>query len=61
MVVTTSVHTNSDQHEHGAPSSPGDLQCELLQYLQTGLDGFFTDQADLEVRARAAFLEDPRT
>ena len=39
-----------------SPTAPGDLQQELLAYLRTGMDGFFTDQADLGVRARAAFL-----
>jgi glycerophosphoryl diester phosphodiesterase len=34
----------------------GDLGCELLEYLGTGIDGFFTDQPDLGVRARARFL-----
>ena len=47
-------------HAGLAPSSLGDLQGELRQYLQTGMDGFFTDQADLGVRARTAFLEGPR-
>jgi glycerophosphoryl diester phosphodiesterase len=35
----------------------GDLQGELLSYLRTGLDGFFTDHADLGVQARDAFLK----
>jgi glycerophosphoryl diester phosphodiesterase len=39
------------------PIAFGDLQGELLAYLKTGLDGFFTDQADLGVRAREALLE----
>ena len=34
----------------------GDLQGELLAYLRTGIDGFFTDQPDLGVAARDAFL-----
>ncbi|HEY0768232.1 MAG TPA: glycerophosphodiester phosphodiesterase [Steroidobacteraceae bacterium] len=34
----------------------GDLQGELLAYLRCGIDGFFTDQADIGVAARAAFL-----
>lgn len=33
----------------------GDLQSELLRYLEAGLDGFFTDHPDLGVRAREAF------
>jgi glycerophosphoryl diester phosphodiesterase len=38
------------------PSAFGDLQGELEAYLKTGIDGFFTDQADLGARAREAFL-----
>jgi glycerophosphoryl diester phosphodiesterase len=34
----------------------GDLQAELGAYLAAGIDGFFTDQPDVGVRARAAFL-----
>jgi glycerophosphoryl diester phosphodiesterase len=34
----------------------GNLRSELLSYLEAGLDGFFTDQADLGVRARDAWL-----
>ena len=42
---------------HGdAPGAYGDLQTELLAYLRAGIDGFFTDQADLGYRARAIFL-----
>lgn len=37
-------------------AATGDLGRELAAYLQAGIDGFFTDQADLGVRARAAFL-----
>ena len=40
-----------------APAALGDLQQELLAYLRTGMDGFFTDQPDLGVRARATFLQ----
>jgi glycerophosphoryl diester phosphodiesterase len=36
-----------------APDNHGDLAAELLPYLRAGIDGFFTDQADLGVRARA--------
>jgi len=39
------------------PTARGDLQAELLEYLKAGIDGFFTDQADLGLRARSAFLE----
>jgi len=38
------------------PGELGDLQSELLPYLQAGLDGFFTDQPDIGVRARDAFV-----
>lgn len=38
-----------------APHGLGDLQTELLRYLEAGLDGFFTDHPDLGARARAAF------
>ena len=42
---------------HGtAPSGCGDLQGEILRFLQAGIDGFFTDQADVGVAARDAFL-----
>jgi len=45
------------EYQRGAVSSEyGDLQGELLAYLRTGIDGFFTDQADLGVAARDAFL-----
>jgi glycerophosphoryl diester phosphodiesterase len=43
-------------HTGLAPAAFGNLEAELLAYLQTGMDGFFTDQADLGFRARAAFL-----
>jgi glycerophosphoryl diester phosphodiesterase len=38
-----------------SPSDLGDLTGELLPYLRTGMDGFFTDQADRGAQARAAF------
>lgn len=38
-------------------SELGDLESELLAYLRTGMDGFFTDQADLGFKARAKFLQ----
>jgi glycerophosphoryl diester phosphodiesterase len=43
-------------HTGLAPSAFGNLEGELLAYLNAGIDGFFTDQADLGARARAAFL-----
>jgi glycerophosphoryl diester phosphodiesterase len=39
-----------------APAARGDLAAELHAYLRCGIDGFFTDQADLGVAARDAFL-----
>jgi glycerophosphoryl diester phosphodiesterase len=33
-----------------------DLQGELREFLAVGIDGFFTDQADVGVRARDAFI-----
>ena len=43
---------------HGtAPSGCGDLRGEILRFLQAGIDGFFTDQADIGVAARDAFLD----
>jgi glycerophosphoryl diester phosphodiesterase len=36
-------------------SQYGDLQGELLAYLDSGIDGFFTDQPDIGVAARNAF------
>ncbi|MGH8208733.1 MAG: glycerophosphodiester phosphodiesterase [Steroidobacteraceae bacterium] len=49
----------TDLHRGTAPSASGDLEAELLSYLRTGMDGFFTDQADLGARARAVFLHSP--
>jgi len=34
-----------------------DLEGELREFLSSGIDGFFTDQADLGVRARDAYVE----
>jgi glycerophosphoryl diester phosphodiesterase len=34
-----------------------DLEGELREFLATGIDGFFTDQADVGVRARDAYLK----
>ena len=39
-----------------APADPGDLVAEIVTFLSAGIDGFFTDQPDLGVAARAAFL-----
>lgn len=46
----------ADYRRGAAPAGAGDLQGELLAYLRAGIDGFFTDQADVGVSARAAFL-----
>jgi glycerophosphoryl diester phosphodiesterase len=40
-----------------SPAEFGDLESELLAYLRTGMDGFFTDQADQGCRIRAKFLK----
>jgi glycerophosphoryl diester phosphodiesterase len=47
-----------DYRRGTAPAGAGDLQGELLAYLRAGIDGFFTDQPDVGVSARAAFLKD---
>ena len=39
----------------GSVHDLGDMRAELQSYLQAGLDGFFTDHADLGVKARDAF------
>jgi glycerophosphoryl diester phosphodiesterase len=39
-----------------APGGHGDLVGEIVTFLAAGIDGFFTDQPDLGVAARAAFL-----
>jgi glycerophosphoryl diester phosphodiesterase len=38
------------------PNAIGDLGCEVGAYLDAGVDAFFTDQADLGVAARDAWL-----
>jgi glycerophosphoryl diester phosphodiesterase len=45
-----------DYRRGAAPAGAGDLKGELLAYLRAGIDGFFTDQADVGVSARAAFV-----
>lgn len=37
------------------PNARGDLEAELAAFLALGIDGFFTDHADLGARARDAF------
>jgi glycerophosphoryl diester phosphodiesterase len=46
-----------DLRRGDVPQAFGDLQGELLPYLRAGIDGFFTDQADIGFRARAGFLQ----
>jgi glycerophosphoryl diester phosphodiesterase len=41
------------------PSSCGNLDAELRAFLAAGIDGFFTDHADIGVRARDGFLGRP--
>ena len=45
-----------DQRHGTSPGELGDLTGELLPYLRTGMDGFFTDQADRGAQARTAFV-----
>lgn len=40
----------------GGEAGRGDLDAEITAFLQQGMDGFFTDQADIGVRARDAFV-----
>lgn len=42
-------------------SDRGDLEGELRAFLAAGVDGFFTDQPDIGVRARDAFLKEVRS
>lgn len=44
----------------GAPRDRGDLTQEILSFLEAGIDGFFTDQPDIGVRARDAFISAAR-
>ncbi len=37
------------------PAAHGDLRAEITAYLQAGVDGFFTDHADIGVTTRDAF------
>ena len=39
------------------PTAHGNLEGEIRQYLRTGIDGFFTDNADIGFRAREAFIQ----
>ena len=49
------------EHRRGEKASAhGDAQAEMIAFLRTGIDGFFTDQADIGVAARKALLQRPR-
>lgn len=41
----------------GGDQEIGDLEAEITIFLQQGMDGFFTDQSNIGVRARDAFAE----
>jgi glycerophosphoryl diester phosphodiesterase len=45
-----------DYRSSTVPEERGDLEAEVKRYLATGMDGFFTDQPDIGVRARDAFV-----
>jgi glycerophosphoryl diester phosphodiesterase len=38
-----------------APAAAGDLEAEIGAFLSAGIDGFFTDQPDIGLRARSAW------
>ena len=40
----------------GDPNARGDLQAEIRMFLAAGIDGFFTDNTDVGVKARDAFV-----
>ena len=42
------------------PAQLGDVEAEVQAYLRAGIDGLFIDQPVLGVRARAAYLAQPR-
>jgi glycerophosphoryl diester phosphodiesterase len=39
------------------PTAHGDLESEILPYLRAGIDGFFTDNADVGCKARETFIQ----
>lgn len=39
------------------PSARGNLQAEIEMFLDAGIDGFFTDNSDVGVKARDAFVD----
>ncbi len=38
------------------PNARGNLQAEIKMFLDAGIDGFFTDNSDVGVKARDAFI-----
>jgi len=46
----------TDFRSGGSLADRGDLDAEITTFLQQGIDGFFTDQSDIGVRARNAFV-----
>ncbi|MET1080370.1 MAG: glycerophosphodiester phosphodiesterase [Pseudomonas sp.] len=44
----------SDLRQGSDPAGRGDLETEIRAFLAAGVDGLFTDQADIAVRVRAA-------
>lgn len=50
----------SNFREGAEPTALGDLVGELQVYLQTGIDGFFTDHPDIGAMARDAMMESER-
>lgn len=49
------VFLPAEARSSAAAADRGDLMQEILRFLSTGIDGFFTDHADIGVRARDAF------
>jgi glycerophosphoryl diester phosphodiesterase len=47
----------TDLKQGSDPTVHGNLAAELLPYLRAGIDGFFTDNADLGCKAREAFIQ----
>jgi glycerophosphoryl diester phosphodiesterase len=48
----------ADFQSSSDPTALGDLAGEVKRFLELGMDGFFTDQADIGVRARDEFAGD---
>jgi glycerophosphoryl diester phosphodiesterase len=46
----------SEFRSGGSEADLGDLDGEISAFLALGMDGFFTDQANIGVRARDAFV-----